>query len=83
MLKNRFFPRLSAHTRAVLQALFVTFLWSTSWVLIKIGLQEEIPSLTFAGLRYTLAFLVVLPFTLTRERVQSLHGLRRSDWFWS
>jgi len=41
--------------------LFVTFLWSTSWVLIKFGL-EEIPPLTFAGLRYMLAFLVLLPF---------------------
>lgn len=47
--------------RAALQALFVTFLWSTSWVLIKFGL-EEIPPLTFAGLRYMLAFLVLLPF---------------------
>lgn len=45
----------SPHTRAVLQALLVTFLWSTSWVLIKIGLAD-IPALTFAGLRYVLAF---------------------------
>jgi drug/metabolite transporter (DMT)-like permease len=43
-------PRL----RAILQALFVTFLWSTSWVLVKIGL-EDIPAVTFAGLRYFLA----------------------------
>jgi drug/metabolite transporter (DMT)-like permease len=34
-----------------LQALFVTFLWSTSWVLTKFGLQDT--SVTFAGLRYT------------------------------
>lgn len=46
---------MNSHLRAVLQALFVTFLWSTSWVLIKIGLSD-IPALTFAGLRYTLAF---------------------------
>jgi len=37
----------SPHLRAVLQALFVTFLWSTSWVLIKLGLKD-IPPLTFA-----------------------------------
>ncbi len=55
--------------RAALQALFVTFLWSTSWVLIKFGL-EEIPPLTFAGLRYMLAFLVLLPF-LWRQPVGS------------
>ena len=49
------------HLTAVFQALFVTFLWSTSWVLIKIGLTD-IPALTFAGLRYGLAFLCLLPF---------------------
>ena len=52
----RFSPRL----RAILQAFFVTFLWSTSWVLIKYALNE-IPPLTFAGLRYTLAFIILLP----------------------
>lgn len=39
----------------VLQALLVTFLWSTSWVLIKIGLSDDLQPITFAGLRYTLA----------------------------
>jgi drug/metabolite transporter (DMT)-like permease len=45
---------------AALVALFVVFLWATSWVLIKFGL-ETIPPLTFAGLRYGLASLVLLP----------------------
>ena len=48
--RPRRFPRL--------QAVIVTFLWSTSWVLIKLGL-EEIPAINFAGLRYTLAFLIL------------------------
>lgn len=49
-------------------ALLVVFLWATSWVLIKIGL-EHIPALTFAGLRYTLAFLFLLPVVgLARRR---------------
>jgi drug/metabolite transporter (DMT)-like permease len=51
------------HALALLQAFFVTFLWSTSWVLIKVGL-DEIPPLVFAGLRYGLATLVLLPFAL-------------------
>lgn len=51
---------MSQRQRAIWQALLVTLLWSTSWVLIKIGLQD-IPALTFAGLRYFLAFLVLLP----------------------
>lgn len=52
------------HKTAVLQALLVTFLWSTSWVLIKIGLKTSLPAITFAGLRYSLAFLCLLPFVL-------------------
>src|SRR5690625_4981415 len=72
---------LSSHTRAVLQAIFVTFLWSTSWVFIKIGL-EEIPALTFAGLRYGLAFLLLLPLLFRGEARRSLARLSRHDWLW-
>jgi drug/metabolite transporter (DMT)-like permease len=59
---------------AILQGLFVVFLWATSWVLIKIGLQE-IPPLTFAGLRYVLAFLcllIVLRFSRARRAFKTL-----------
>jgi drug/metabolite transporter (DMT)-like permease len=70
----------SSHTRAILQALLVTFLWSTSFVLIKIGLQD-IPALSFAGLRYSLAFLCLLPW-VTRSRMHraAIRALTRSDW---
>lgn len=71
--------RLSPHVRAVLLALFVTFLWSTSWVLIKIGL-EDIPALPFAGLRYTLAFLCLVPFTLRSGRLTALRSVSRRGW---
>jgi drug/metabolite transporter (DMT)-like permease len=72
---NRFSP----HVRAVLQALFVTFLWSTSWVLIKFGL-EAIPPVTFAGLRYFLAFLALLPFYRRSQIATPLRTLTRRDW---
>jgi drug/metabolite transporter (DMT)-like permease len=65
------------HLTAVLQALFVTFLWSTSWVLIKIGLAD-IPALTFAGLRYMLAFCCLLPFAWRQRPL--LPSLTRADW---
>lgn len=74
MLKNR-----PAHLPAVLQALFVTFLWSTSWVLIKIGL-EDIPALPFAGLRYTLAFLCLLPFAARSGQLAPLRRLSAGTW---
>lgn len=79
---NRFRPRFSknsSHLIAVLQALFVTFLWSTSWVLIKFGLAE-IPALTFAGLRYGFAFLCLLPFVITWPSLTTLSHLSKSEW---
>ena len=70
---------LSPHFRAAFQALLVTFLWSTSWVLIKIGL-EDIPALTFAGLRYSLAFLCLLPFALRPAHLKPLRRLSGRRW---
>lgn len=67
------------HRRAVIQALLVTFLWSTSWVLIKIGLQD-IPALTFAGLRYTLAFVCLLPFALLKYSRSKAVKLTGQQW---
>jgi drug/metabolite transporter (DMT)-like permease len=68
--------RQGSHLRAVVQALFVVFLWATSWVFIKIGL-EEIPALTFAGLRYVLAFLCLLPVVLFSRQRSSLSSISR------
>jgi drug/metabolite transporter (DMT)-like permease len=63
-----------------LLALFVTFLWSTSVVLIKIGLRD-IPALPFAGLRYALAFLCLLPLALARPADRAaLRALSSRDW---
>lgn len=75
------FSSVSPHTRAALQALLVTFLWSTSWVFIKIGLRDEIPALMFAGLRYTLAFLCLLSLLMSKpvERT-ALRQLPRQPW---
>jgi drug/metabolite transporter (DMT)-like permease len=70
---------LSLRFRAVIQALFVTFLWSTSWVLIRVGLKD-IPALTFAGLRYTLAFVCLFPFAIRSRRLASLRRLSTGTW---
>jgi len=59
-------------------ALFVVFLWATSWVLVKFGL-EVIPPLTFAGLRYGLASLVLLPALRTSSAGASPRSLTRRD----
>jgi len=60
-------------------ALLVTFLWSTSWVLIKIGLGE-IPALTFAGMRYSLAFAILAPFLLRPAEREAIKSLTGRDW---
>ena len=73
MLKNK--SRISA----ILIALFVVFLWATSWILIKIGL-EDIPALTFAGLRYTLAFIFLIPVVFLTKRRSTIRSISRRTW---
>ncbi len=75
MIKTGSHPRLIA----ILQALLVISLWSSSWVLIKIGLRD-IPPLTFAGLRYVLAFLVLVPLALSGSNRQALRDLSGRSW---
>ena len=71
------------HLTAILQAVFVTFLWSTSWVLIKFGLRNQLPALTFAGLRYFTAFLCLIPFVVfNKTELGRIKHLNRSDWLW-
>jgi drug/metabolite transporter (DMT)-like permease len=72
--------KLQSHLSAILLALLVTFLWSTSFVIIKIGLAE-IPPLTFAGLRYTIAFICLLPFAFTKSNSFVIKNLEKKDWF--
>ncbi len=73
--------RSSQQFAAVLQAVFVTVLWASSWVLIKFGLRLSLPALTFAGLRYTLAFLCLAPWVLLNSGNRTaVKALTRKDW---
>ncbi len=70
-----------SRVQAILLAIFVTVIWSFSWVLIKFGLQDNIPPLTFAGLRYTIAAIILLMVVLrSTERRHQLQQLSRADW---
>lgn len=60
-------------------ALFVTFLWSTSWVLIKFGLVN-IPALPFAGLRYLLASVIMLIYMTVSKRLFLIKSLTARQW---
>jgi drug/metabolite transporter (DMT)-like permease len=71
----------SPQVLAVLQAVLVTVLWASSWVLIKFGLRASLPALTFAGLRYALAFLCLMPFVLLNPLHRStIRSFTRADW---
>ena len=67
------------HTLSIFIALFVTFLWSTSFILIKWGLAE-IPPVTFAGLRYTLAAFCFVPVVAQKGYRQKIHSLIAVQW---
>ena len=59
----------------------MTVLWASSWVLIKFGLRASLPALTFAGLRYVLAFLCLMPFVLLNPANRAaIRSLSRKDW---
>ncbi len=66
----------SKQSKAIIQALFVTILWSSSWVLIKLTIGE-IPPLTFAGLRYFIAFIVLLPGLV--KKLDSVQKITRKE----
>jgi len=68
-----------SHLKALIIAILVTIIWSTSWILIKIGLVD-VPAVTFAGLRYFLASLFFLPLLIKKDIRRQIRGLTRRDW---
>lgn len=50
---------------ALMEAYLVTFLWSSSYVLVKIGLTQLSP-LTLAALRYITASAIIVPLALLK-----------------
>jgi drug/metabolite transporter (DMT)-like permease len=63
----------SPRVRAIVEALFVTFLWSSSYILTKFGLMDIDP-LTLVGLRYLIASLVLIPIALKRKEHMKITG---------
>ena len=63
------------HLVALLEALFVTFLWSSSYVLVKVGLTEMSP-LSLVALRYMVASLILLPLALRKGEGEFLRDSR-------
>lgn len=65
---------------ATIQAVVVVFVWATSWIFVKHNL-DDIPALSFAGLRYGLAFVCLLALLLGRPASRSsVVTLPRRQW---
>lgn len=69
-------PRRSA---AFVQAFLVAFLWSRSVILVVLEI-DNIPALTFAGLRGMIAFLALLPLALRQTLRRQASRLSTHDW---
>jgi drug/metabolite transporter (DMT)-like permease len=67
-----------AHLLAVSEALLATVTWGSSFVLVKMGLHYLGP-LTIAGLRYFLAFLILMPFMM-RHGQSAFRSLTPQTW---
>lgn len=65
------------HLLAIMEAYLVTFLWSSSYVLVKMGLVQLSP-LTLVALRYVIASAILIPLALTRGESTLLK--ERSNW---
>ncbi len=63
----------SSRMRATIEALLVTFMWSSSYVLTKIGLYD-VPPLTLVGFRYLIASLILLPLAISRGEHRTISG---------
>jgi len=64
---------ISPRTKAILEALLVTFLWSSSYIFTKFGLIDIQP-LTLVGLRYLIASIVLVPIALSRGEHRKING---------
>ncbi|NHJ01431.1 MAG: hypothetical protein EAX86_04780 [Candidatus Heimdallarchaeota archaeon] len=72
-------PYSKAYLLALLEALFVTILWSSSWVIIKFTL-EEISPLIFASFRYLLASSILMLIVLSNS--ESRNAIRTQNRHW-
>ena len=63
---------------AIVLGLVVTLLWASSVVLLRLGLDEEVTDpIGFAGVRFTLAALMLFPLAMPRMRVARVAHIGR------
>ncbi len=62
-----------SHTTAIAEAIVASLIWATSFVFVRMGMDEVGP-LTMAGLRYGGAFLLMMPFIRWKRNAQVLRS---------
>jgi drug/metabolite transporter (DMT)-like permease len=62
---------------AIGESFLVTLIWSSSFVIVKIGL-ESLGPLTIAGLRYFLGAIILLPFLIKRKPL--IGSISKNQW---
>ena len=73
---------LSLYLKTVLLAFFVTVLWSSSWLFIKWGLQDEqIPPLFFAGIRFSIASIILVGVLFFKKPYRK-YVIHQNKQFW-
>ena len=72
-MENQSVTRTTVESRRLIalgESLLVTLIWSSTFVIVKIGL-ETLGPLTIAGLRYFLGAVVLLPFLIKRQSLKT------------
>jgi drug/metabolite transporter (DMT)-like permease len=64
---------------AVIMAFLCTTIWSSTWILARIGLKE-MDALPFAALRYVLAFVLLLPWVFRGNSRKAMRRLSKKEW---
>lgn len=67
------------HRRAIWMAILVTLIWSSSWVLIKFGLNTLQP-IGFAGMRYGIATLCLIPLVARKDHLAAIKNINPREW---
>jgi len=64
-----------SHMPSLLEACLVTFLWSSSYLLVKVGLTQISP-LTLVSLRYIIASAILVPLALLKGEIGLFKGAK-------
>ncbi len=71
-MQSYLFQMADRHTNTIIWAIITCLMWSTAYPFIKVGLQYSTP-LHFAGTRFILSGLMILPFTVRpREYIRMI-----------